>query len=83
MKNSKADYNYTIEGNLLKIVDLNLGNLSVTNDIEAVINDIRDIIGWSIQQLTIIYRDSDGNWDEVVPEWINGECINVEFKFMT
>jgi hypothetical protein len=60
---------------LLYIVDENKangGNKSVTNDIENVIEDIRESFkklammdNFSLMNFIIIYRDSDGNWDGV------------------
>jgi hypothetical protein len=52
----------------IKIVDLNTGKASVTNDIEK-----RKIEAWhqgSIAGYQIMYRDSDGYWKAI--EW-NGE----------
>jgi hypothetical protein len=34
---TEADFTYSISGNVISIVDLNLGNRSVTNDIENVL----------------------------------------------
>jgi hypothetical protein len=61
----QADFSYTMTLDLIKIVDLNLGNKSVTNDIENV---LRKIEGWhqgSIAGFKIMYRDSDGYWDGI------------------
>ena len=35
-----ADFTYSISGNVISIVDLDLGNRSVTNDIESVLRKI-------------------------------------------
>lgn len=59
-----ADYTYTIEDNVIAIVDLDLGNRSVTNDIENVLDDIRSEIG-DLAGYSVIYRDSMGRWDGV------------------
>lgn len=40
-----ADYTYTIESNVIAIIDLDLGNRSVTNDIDYVLAEIRAEIG--------------------------------------
>ena len=37
---TEADFTYSILGNVISIVDLNLGNRSVTNDIESVLRKI-------------------------------------------
>jgi hypothetical protein len=60
----RADYTFTIEGNVIAIVDLDLGSKSVTNDIENVIEDIRAELG-DLAGYAIIYRDSTGRWDGV------------------
>jgi len=59
-----ADYTYTVEGNVIAIVDLDLGNRSVTNDIEYVLDEIRLEIG-DLAGYSVIYRDSMGRWDGV------------------
>ncbi|WP_229374392.1 hypothetical protein [Fibrella rubiginis] len=60
----RADYTYTIEGTIIVIVDLDLGNRSVTNDIENVLDDIRLKIG-DLAGYSVIYRDSMSRWDGV------------------
>ncbi len=64
---SKADYLHEItEYNgfkCLKIEDLNLGNISVTNDIENVVADIAQMERIDPSQFIIVYKDSEGNWD--------------------
>ena len=64
-----ADFTYSIFGNVISIVDLNLGNRSVTNDIERV---LRKIEYYHIA-FKIMYRDSEGVWDGI--EW-NGEMLH-------
>lgn len=44
------------------IRDLNLGNLSVTNDAERVCQEVNAQYPGS----RIIYQDSEGDWDELV-----------------
>jgi hypothetical protein len=67
----KADY-ATVETRpgIVFIVDLNDGNMSVTNDAEAVVDEVvrnyRRHTPQSISGPRIIYRDSDGQWDELV-----------------
>lgn len=64
----RSDYTYTVEENVIAIIDLDLGNQSVTNDIENVLDEIsaqlRGLAGYAI-----IYRDSRGIWDGVRLEW--------------
>lgn len=59
-----ADYTYTIEDNVIAIVDLDLGNRSVTNDIELVLDEIRAEVG-DLAGYAVVYRDSTGRWDGV------------------
>jgi hypothetical protein len=64
---TRADFTYSIRLNRIKIVDLNSGKASVTNDIESV---LRKIEAWhqdSIAGYQIMYRDAEGYWDGV--EW--------------
>lgn len=75
----RANYTYEIiDDSIVNIVDLNKGGMSVTNDAENVLTEINSII--EIKDKQIIYLDSDGNLDEIVPEWKNEKCINVSFK---
>ena len=53
---------------LIKIVDENRGEISVTNDIENVLIEISEALPEDnpLQANAVIYRDSTGAWDEVV-----------------
>ena len=52
----RADFGYSILGNVISIVDLNLGNRSETNDIEHVLRRIEDYYQGSIAGCRIMYR---------------------------
>jgi hypothetical protein len=52
----RADFDYSILGNVISIVDLNLGNRSETNDIEHVLRRIEDYYQGSIAGCRIMYR---------------------------
>lgn len=81
---SKSDYTYSVSPDgTLSIVDLNLGRMSVTNNAEGVLTELRNKIGDRITDMKIIYYGSEGQWDTIIPTWSNGECIGVEFKFGT
>jgi hypothetical protein len=67
---TRADFTYSIRLNRIKIVDLNSGKASVTNDIENVLRKIEAWHQGSIAGYQIMYRDSDGYWDGI--EW-NGQ----------
>lgn len=67
---SKAKYDWNVIGDVLSITDLNTGkNMSVTNDIENVVEEVitkNFKIGsgqQKVRAMPIIYRDSDGMWD--------------------
>lgn len=46
---------------MIWIVDLDRGAMSVTNDADAVVDEVVAIYG----DKRIVYRDSDGHWDEL------------------
>jgi len=74
---SRADFTYTIIDNVLRIIDEDKGNMSVTNDMRNVLTDIERIVG-SLSGMRIIYRDSDSHWDEVF-----GWPVSIQFKPIT
>jgi hypothetical protein len=49
----------------ISIADLNLGKVSVTNDIEAVLRKIEYWHQGSVAAFKIMYRDENGVWDGV------------------
>lgn len=55
-----ADYTYTVEDSVIAIVDLDLGNRSVTNDMELVLDEIRAELG-ALAGYSVIYQDSMGH----------------------
>jgi len=77
-----SHYDWKITGNVLHIVDLNIGGKSVTNDITNVINEITETVGNKIRTLDIIYRDSEGIWDGVKPVWGVGTCVEADFYYI-
>jgi hypothetical protein len=61
--NSRADYDIVrVEHDRVFIIDLDLGNKSVTNDADYVWSEIQSM--WPGRRL--IYRDSAGRWDEII-----------------
>lgn len=61
-----ADFDFDIAARVLVIYDLNMGNKSVTNDIENVLAEIFDQID-ELQPIdAVIYRDSEGIFDQVI-----------------
>lgn len=63
MDYNKSDYRYEILGNVIAIVDLNLGRKSVTNNIENVLDEISTKEHLIVPNYIIIYKDSEGRWD--------------------
>lgn len=51
---------------IVEVVDLNLGGMSVTNDVENVINTVAQALPNPATDYAWIYRDSEGLWDELV-----------------
>jgi hypothetical protein len=64
---TQAEFTYSMVLNRIKIVDLNRGTASVTNDIENVLRKIEAWHQGSIAGYRIMYRDAAGYWDGV--EW--------------
>jgi hypothetical protein len=64
VSNFSADYKVieTTDSTVF-LVDLNLGNRSVTNDAENV---VRKILSEHGRTRKIVYRDSMGDWDELI-----------------
>jgi hypothetical protein len=73
---NRSEFTYGVTGNILWIRDLG-GMKSVTNDIEAVIDDI--LKGIAIEGKKIMYRDSMGVWDEIRADVSTGRARNVSF----
>ena len=66
MKRADYDYQLTKYNNkidVLAIEDLNLGNVSVTNDIENVVADISRLEKLKAEDYMIVFKDSTGHWD--------------------
>lgn len=78
----KSDYTYVIDHNqrLVTIIDLDKGNTSVTNNAENVLVEIRNSSGSLVEVYDIIYQDSEGMWDTIIPVWSFGRCLSVSFK---
>jgi hypothetical protein len=60
---TRADFTYSIRLNRIKIVDLNTGKASVTNDIENVLRKIEAWHQGSIARYRITYKGADGYWN--------------------
>src|SRR5690606_27147290 len=60
----RSKYNYWHEGDVLVITDQN-GPVSLTNDMENVLEYLRRTGNITSTNQTIIYKDSQGIWDGV------------------
>lgn len=59
---SQADYEIVkVTGTVVSLIDLDIGSKSVTNDAEAVVQEVTKLHG----DRRIAYRDSDGRWCEL------------------
>jgi hypothetical protein len=62
---TQADFTYSILGNVISIIDMDLGDRWVTNDIENVLRKIEYYHQGSIVGFKIMYRDSEHIWDGI------------------
>lgn len=81
---TKSKYNYRIIDNYLLIVDemtsVDIDIMSVTNNIENILNEIAQKEDIDISDLTIIYRDSLFNWDAITINKFNNKIRSVNFS---
>jgi hypothetical protein len=82
MKTSKSDYRFKFIDNVLVIEDLNLGRMSVTNNAEDVISEIITTTEKKLTEHFIIYKDSEGIWDQMIPSYSLTGCCEVFFKHL-
>lgn len=81
MTKVRAIYDYGVQDGTVRIIDKHDGNsMSVTNDAEAVMTEIRETEGKYIESHNVIYRDTEGRWDTIIPTWRDGKCVSVSFK---
>ena len=74
MNGRRSDYTFAVveilgdsrANQIVQIVDQDLGNVSVTNDIENILNEIQARLPGHPTAYVWIYRDSMETWDEVV-----------------
>jgi hypothetical protein len=73
-----SDYDIVrVEHDRVFIVDLDLGNKSVTNDAERVYSELKK--HWPGRR--IIYKDSIGNWDEIIVQpFCKTNFVYITFK---
>lgn len=61
----RSEYTWEDDGAVVRIIDLDQGGKSVTNDAENVIARLVKA-GVPVDDRHVIYRDSDGNWDQML-----------------
>jgi hypothetical protein len=64
----RADYTFQADepAKIIRIVDQDLGNMSVTNDLERVLCEVAFQVDEPLSAYAITYRDSTGTWDRIV-----------------
>lgn len=78
--NKHADYDIVrVEHDRVFIIDLDLGNTSVTNDAEYVYLELQK--QWPNRR--VIYKDSMGRWDEIYVQKSQWNEIVIEYDFVT
>jgi hypothetical protein len=68
-----------MQDNIVFIRDLDSGGRSVTNDAERVWQQCQDRYGLPNKPVRVVYRDSAGEWGEIVPHHRAG-WIDIEFR---
>ncbi len=64
MRSNRSEYEVIgVQDGTVYLVDINLGNKSVTNDAENVVAEILNEYGY---EKRVVYRDSMGNWAEML-----------------
>ena len=64
----RADFELQVDeaNRKIRIIDEDLGNMSVTNDLERVLLEVSHHIDQSLDNYSIVYRDSTGTWDRII-----------------
>ena len=79
---SRSDYTFRFIEDVLVIEDLNLGRMSVTNNAEDVTSEIRSMTDSRLSEHFIIYKDSEGIWDQIIPSYSLKGCSEAFFKHL-
>lgn len=67
---TRARFHIELDGDdVVVLIDRNEGDRSVTNDAEAVVRQIREVLDLTARR--IVYRDTEGKWDGIAVA--NGE----------
>ncbi len=80
----RADYIFQVDerAKLIRITDQDLGNMSVTNDLDRILIELAGLIDGTLDGYSITYRDSTGTWDRIVvtPHDVLAHTFNVEIR---
>lgn len=75
----KASFSYTYTNGVVRIVDNDAGDISVTNDIENIVEFIAKVEGMDPKVNLWVYQDSNGVWDGWDP--VRNKFILVDAPF--
>jgi hypothetical protein len=75
---TRADFTYNISPTVISVVDTDLGQRSVTEDIEAVLQKIEYWHQGSISSFKIICRDGKGFWHGVHWDGKTASCFALD-----
>ena len=64
----RADFQLQVDepAKRIQIIDEDLGNMSVTNDMEAVLREVSLNVDNPLPAYDIVYRDSTATWDRIL-----------------
>lgn len=67
---ARASFSFRLLGQIIRLEDVGNHSLSptVTNDAEAVFLVLREAVGPRMAHTPVIYRDSEGQWDAMLPD---------------
>lgn len=77
----RSTYSYWFLDEILSIEDLDQGGMSVTNNIEGILAKIEHDEKRNLIDYKIIYKDTENNWDEIIPSKFHDE-YHVDFNFL-
>jgi hypothetical protein len=80
----RADFELLVDepAKEIRIIDEDLGNMSVTNDLDRVLVEVALQVDRSLDQYAIVYRDSAGIWDRILvtPHESAAHTFNIEIR---
>ena len=80
----KSDYSFIVADEVLCIAD-NDGSKSVTNNTENVLNEIKESLNAGGLRMpdTVIYKDTEGNWDGIEYDGSNATFYLLHTRSLT